>query len=262
MASIDVFCDEVAHRGAARLDRLVFALGGVFDSLVDVDTEVDRLDRLADRFTGNSAMDLLVWMSRSGFRGNSADYYNPDNSMLHRVVRTGFGIPITLSVLAIEIGRRHDIELVGIGAPGEFLFRSVDDDSSLYNPFRGKVVDQVEILALLDARPLPSGVRASDLLCPVGPLQIVERMLNNLEQIFQGRRSLVGLERVLRLRTALPSSSTAARRRYAAVLEECGDIGRGLEQIRRVIDSRDPADDVLAVRKDWLLRRRLEAHLN
>ena len=262
MASFDVFCDEVAHRDDARLDRLVFALGGVFDATVDVDAETSRLDGLATRFGGGTALDLLVWMQRSGFRGNAADYYNPDNSMLHRVLLTGHGIPITLSVLAIEIGRRHGLTLVGVGAPGEFLFRSVDDDVRLYNPFHGKVVERSEILALLDARPLPSGVRASDLLGPVGPLQIVERMLNNLEQIYQRRQSVVGLERVYRLRTALPDPTAATRRRYAAILEECGGIGPGLEQVRHVIDGRDPADDVLVARRDWLLLRRLEAHLN
>lgn len=262
MASIDVFREEVARRDDTRLDRLVLAFGGVFDALVDVDEEIDRLDRIAERFDGTTAHDLSTWMGRVGFRGNAADYYNPDNSMLHRVLRTGFGIPITLSVLAIEIGRRHDIALVGIGAPGEFLFRSADDDSRLFNPFRGTVVDATEILAVLDARPLPSGVRAGDLLCPVGPMQIVERMLNNLEQIYQQRRSLAGLERVYRLRTALPTAATGTRRRYAAILEECGEVGRALAEIQQVIDRRDPADDVLAVRKDWLLLRRLEAHLN
>lgn len=261
MVGIDAFRAEVEREDHARLDRLVLALGAVFDPCADVDAELRRLDRVATQFDGNTPRELLLWMRNVGFRGNGDDYYNPDNSMLHRVLRSGLGIPITLSVVAMEIGRRRGMHLVGIGAPGEFLVREVASNA-LLNPFRHSLVDEVVLGELLAQQATTLDVAGGELLPVVTPLQIIERMLNNLEVIYSRRANLVGLERVFRLRSALPSSTSAVRRRHAAILEEIGGIGEGLAQIQRVIDHRDPSEDVLAVRKDWLLLRRLEAHLN
>ena len=63
--------------------------------------------------------------SRSwGFVGNEADYYDPRNSMLHQVLGRHTGIPITLSVVYIEIGRRAGLRVEGVGLPGHFVVRA------------------------------------------------------------------------------------------------------------------------------------------
>ena len=76
-----------------------------------------------------------------GFRGNDADYYDPDNPMLDRVLDRRRGIPITLSVVLIEVGRRLGVAFTGIGAPGHFIVR--DERSGVYlDPFNGgRVLD-------------------------------------------------------------------------------------------------------------------------
>jgi len=70
-----------------------------------------------------------------GFRGNRADYYDPANSLLDQVLARRTGIPITLSVLAMEVGRRVGAPLVGIGMPGHFLVPEAPDGSSFHDPF-------------------------------------------------------------------------------------------------------------------------------
>ena len=73
-----------------------------------------------------------------GFRGNRDDYYDPRNSLLNEVLERRAGIPISLSVLAIEVGRRLRIPLEGVGFPGHFLVRVVGPRGVLLlDPFHG-----------------------------------------------------------------------------------------------------------------------------
>lgn len=103
---------------------------------------------------------------------------------------------------------------------------------------------------------------APEVLWPVGPVDIVERILNNLEQIYLRRSAPRGLELVYRLRVELPSATVATRRRYAEILERSGNFAEGIRQIRVVMDERHPSENVLTTRRDWLLLRRLQANLN
>ena len=57
----------------------------------------------------------------AGLRGNSSDYYDPRNSFLNQVIDRGLGIPITLSVIYMEVASRAGLRMSGIGMPGHFL---------------------------------------------------------------------------------------------------------------------------------------------
>src|SRR5438132_6820413 len=116
------------------LDRLAFLIAAHARPELDVDAQCERLDEMASDFGGGTAEGLIAWMQARGYRGNADDYYDPENSYLDRVVDRGLGIPITLSVLAIEVGRRAGVHLVGIGLPGEFIVAERDHPDRFHNP--------------------------------------------------------------------------------------------------------------------------------
>ena len=97
---------------------------------LDIPAYLNRIDGLAIEVTrhcqgspsGQKSLDALntVLFERHGFRGNRKDYYDPKNSFLHEVLDRRIGIPITLSVLYIEVGQRVGLAIEGVGFPGHF----------------------------------------------------------------------------------------------------------------------------------------------
>ena len=141
-----------------------------------------------------------------GFAGETSAYYHPDNSFLHRVVERRRGIPITLSVLAIEVGRRAEVTLEGIGMPGHFLVREAA--TGIYmDAFHGGVLLDEQACELLFRAATGAGREipfSADLLPAVNRAQILGRMLNNLGLVHRVNADAPSLEWVLRLRLALP----------------------------------------------------------
>ena len=174
-----------------------------------------------------------------GFRGDARNYYDPENSFLHRVMARRLGIPITLSVLTIEVGRRAGVHLEGVGMPGHFLVGV---------PGRGLYVDAFAGGELLDEAGCAARFRqvsgagaeaafGPDLLPRVGPHLILVRMLANLRGIYELRRSGRDLEWVARMRLALPDASAPEAMALASALELQGrflEAARELEEHARV----------------------------
>ena len=183
--------ERLVQRGEAEipLDEAALLIAAHADPAVDVAGALAQLDALASRCPGPSLDDLRRHLfGTEGFRGDDEDYYDPSNSFLHRVLDRRRGIPITLSVVTMEVGRRIGLAIEGIGMPGHFLVRH---EATLFDPFnRG---------ALLDAAQYDP-----ELLDPAGPVAIVARMLANLKQIYVSNGDATALEWVLRLRTAIP----------------------------------------------------------
>lgn len=137
-----------------------------------------------------------------GFRGNQDDYYDPRNSYLHQVIDRKVGIPITLSVLYIEVARRLGVDVQGVGFPGHFLVRYDDDEQTLVlDPFHmGMVLDTDELTTRLRAVVGRSAQLSEDMLRPVSKKRILLRMLANLAGIHHRQgdvlRSVAVLERM------------------------------------------------------------------
>ncbi len=111
----------------------------------DIEAALERIDVLANDCPERTFAALAGHLfGRLGFRGNVARYDDPDNSFLDQVLERRLGIPITLSVLMIESGRRIGVDVVGIGMPGHFLVRSTepgeDGDDVYCDPFNGGVL--------------------------------------------------------------------------------------------------------------------------
>jgi regulator of sirC expression with transglutaminase-like and TPR domain len=155
---------------------------------LDVAVETSRLDVIAERVAAPTRDALRrVVFDEAGLRGNADDYYDPENSFINRVLDRGVGIPISLAVVMMAVGRRAGVPLVGINAPSHFLVRD-DSDGALLDPFNAGTE-----VAYVDA-PVAS------------PLTVVDRMLNNLRTIYVTRGDITNLLWVLRLRTLLPGA--------------------------------------------------------
>lgn len=127
-----------------------------------------------------------VLFSAEGFKGNQDDYYDPRNSFLNCVLERKMGIPITLSVVYMEVARRVGLEVKGVGFPGHFLVTTQCDEQPLFiDSFNGgRIVTQKDLQALLD-RIYGGRLKVrSDFLVPISRRQIIERMLNNMKSIY------------------------------------------------------------------------------
>ena len=123
-----------------------------------------------------------------GFVGNQADYYDPANSYLDDVLDRHHGIPITLAVVTMEVGRRIGVPVVGIGLPGHFLLRDQVDHEVFVDPFHGgELLDRDGCRAVLRRLHGPDTDLDPAWLEPVGRVAILERLLANLVRIFQHR---------------------------------------------------------------------------
>ena len=124
-----------------------------------------------------------------GFRGNEDDYYDPRNSFLNDVLERKLGIPITLSLVYMEVGRRLELPIVGLGMPGHFLVKyRAQEDEIIIDPFhRGIILDEEECADLLSRASGQAAAFQPDYLAPVAKKQILTRMLNNLRSIYLSR---------------------------------------------------------------------------
>lgn len=146
-----------------------------------------------------------------GFRGNTEDYYDPRNSYLNDVIDRRTGLPITLAILYMELGRRIGLPLEGVSFPGHFLVRlRLRSGVLVLDPFTGGVPLSEPELRERMQRVIPEGatggLAVSELpleqfLEPATPRQILARVLRNLKGIYreadEPQRMLQVLDRML-----------------------------------------------------------------
>lgn len=156
---------------------------------------VDDLDSLRKRL-----------FDELGFTGDTENYYEPENSFLDIAIDKRRSIPITLSVLTIEVARRAGIKLDGIGMPGHFLVRSPLTGNYIDPFFRGEILDEVGCEARFkQVTGVTATVSFGPGMRPVSNKQeILARMLNNLKAIYKSRADGKSLEWVARMRLGIP----------------------------------------------------------
>lgn len=169
-----------------------------------------------------------------GFRGNHEEYYDPRNSFLNDVLERRLGIPITLAVVLIEVGRRAGIPILGVGLPGHFLVRHARHVELLLDPFdQGRVVTRAECAAIL-AR-IPGGMDFDEaMLKPVGPRHILVRMHNNLRAIYLQSGQITEAVRVVdRLILLEPEVPQHLRDRGVLLIKT--EDARGIDDVQRYL---------------------------
>jgi regulator of sirC expression with transglutaminase-like and TPR domain len=143
-----------------------------------------------------------------GFSGNRDDYYDRRNSFLNDVLDRRLGIPITLSLVYIEVGRRLGMPLVGVGFPGHFLTKLRGASEIVIDPFFGQILDDAACGERLRQMVGAQATFDRRLLRGAGAREILVRMLRNLKQIHAQAReheaALACCERILLVEPGLP----------------------------------------------------------
>jgi regulator of sirC expression with transglutaminase-like and TPR domain len=182
-----------------------------------------------------------------GFQGNRQDYYDPRNSFLNEVLDRRTGIPITLSLLYMEVSRRAGFIVEGVGMPGHFLVKHVcADEEILIDPFNaGAILDSEDCQRILDR--IFDGQVAFEprYLEPVKPRQILARMLQNLKVVyFNARAYPAAVSVVERLLILQPGCATEIRDRglLLSQLKAYAAATRDLERYLRLAPGAEDRD--------------------
>jgi regulator of sirC expression with transglutaminase-like and TPR domain len=182
---------------------------------LDIDAYLDKLATLAREAepivrAGEDTIEKVQLLSHflfelKGFEGNAENFKDPRNSFLNDVINRRLGIPITLSVIYLEVGRRLGINLFGVSFPTHFLVKAVDERGELIiDPFvGGKILALDEIRARLTqiyGQPVelnPAMLKSR------GARHILARMLRNLKLVYldtsDWTRALAALDRIILL---------------------------------------------------------------
>lgn len=173
---------ELAGEGLLAAAALEYARFAYPD--LDVQSYLDRLAAMADLVEGPTHLDLRRVVSiREGLGGDIDTYYDPRNSFLNEVMDRRRGIPITLAVVWMEVGRRAGIKVQGVGLPGHFLIYAA---GQLVDPFGGGEAIGADEAAALFAENYGGSPRLNpQWLDPVAPEAILERMLGNLTEAYR-----------------------------------------------------------------------------
>ncbi|PKB63657.1 MAG: hypothetical protein BZY80_06210 [SAR202 cluster bacterium Io17-Chloro-G2] len=244
--------------------RAAFLIAATEYPDLDIEGQVELLDSLAagvSRRLGGGK-DSLFYLNtlaeylfdEVGFRGNHEDYYDPDNSFLNQVLSRRLGIPITLSLLCSEVGKRIGIPLVGIGMPGHFLLRHQNEGDLFLDPFnRGILLSVNECAERLND--VARGNIAWDpaFLAPVGNRDFVARIIRNLKGIYLNGADHVRAIRMMDLLVALLPMEPKERRDRGLIHFELEHWEEAKEDLRRYLDSGSPKQDTAAV--NWMLGR-------
>jgi len=215
------------------LDEAALLIAAQARPELDVAAELGRLDELAAGCKEPTLDGLTHHLfTELGFRGNAENYQEPENSYLDEVVRRRMGIPIALSVVTMEVGRRLGVPLDGVGMPGHFLVRHRAEPATFLDPFGGgRRLDVAGCQAIFTS--LGGTGWDPPYLDPVGPRTILARMLLNLQGLFLPS-DLRSASWVLELRLAIPGLAVADRLGVARALGSLGRFGAAANELDRV----------------------------
>ena len=191
----------------------------------------------------------LVLFRELGFHGNDADYYDPRNSFLNEVLDRRMGIPITLSVVYLEVARRCGLAAQGINFPGHFLCKvPLDEGELIVDPFhRGRLLGKEDLQKLLQSTSRDARLSARHLRAASGR-DILSRMLLNLRAVYLERRDIPrALSAVERLLVLSPSDVRTLRER-AELYEKLGGSAAAAADLARVLEIEPSAQDAQALR--------------
>ncbi len=254
--------DAAGARPDAEIDlgetALLFAAAEYPD--LDLAHEVglfDSLGRAASRgaTNGDSPLGAANALSRFlfddlGFSGNQQDYYDPRNSYVNEVLKRRLGIPITLSLVYMEVGRRIGVPMVGVGLPGHFLMRHAEEPGLFVDAFHGGVLlSREECVQRFRDLTHPDEPWSDQYLAPIGKRDMLTRMLRNLKVAHLRRkdneRALFTATMLIRLRPDLAEE----RRDRGVVQSRLGRYEEAIEDLRGYLDQAPSSADAEAVRE-------------
>ena len=244
---------------------------------LDVPACLARLDELGAtlkrRLRGDiGPTETLIALNRYlfdelGFRGNEDDYYDPRNSYLNEVLDRRLGIPITLSIVYVEVGRRVGLALHGVSFPGHFLVKCpMRNGAVVLDPYaRGVSLGVEELqqrLKVLRSGVTPGADMVTQMIAAAGKKAILARMLRNLKGIYRERgdlqRALAAADRVISLE---PGAAEEYRDRAGLYFDmEC--FRAALSDFRSYLMLKPGAEDAAVVQRRVVELQQIAARLN
>lgn len=244
---------------------------------LDVAAYRARIDELAATLKRRlradiSPTDALIALNRYlfeelGFAGNVGDFYDPRNSYLNEVLDRRLGIPITLSLVHVEIGRRIGLAMHGVGFPGHFLTKCILRNGAVVmdSYARGAslgVEDLQQRLKVLRGGSLPTPDMVAQLLAAAGKKSILARLLRNLKGIYRERRdlarALAAADRIIALE---PAAAEEYRDRAGLYLDmEC--FRAALSDFRNYLMLNPKAEDAAVVQRRVVELQQIAGRLN
>jgi regulator of sirC expression with transglutaminase-like and TPR domain len=241
---------------------------------LDVAAYLRRLDGLADAVrarlpespTPADIIEQLNWQlfHEEGLAGNTGAYYDPRNSFLNDVLDRKTGIPITLSVIYLEVGRRLGLPLVGVGFPGHFLVKYTGPGGErVLDPFAGGATltheQLAEKLRTMYGESNPFVAQIPQLLLPASKKEILIRMLHNLKGIYVQQNDFERTLSVIDRLILLDPTQAAEIRDRGAIQQRLGRLQAALQDFRTYLQMAPKAEDAEAIRT---MLARMTARLN
>ena len=188
-----------------------------------------------------------------GFAGDGDNFFDPKNSVLSTVIDRRLGIPITLSVIYIELGRRMGVPLQGVSFPGHFLVMlSVGHGAVVLDPYSAGASLELEDLEHLlhqvdpsdqwERSPIP------ELLVPASPTEILVRMLRNLKGIYWKAQDLIAGITIQNMLLEIDSDLTIERRDRGILNQRLGHTPAALQDFSDYLESEPNAVDAELIR--------------
>jgi regulator of sirC expression with transglutaminase-like and TPR domain len=259
---LDRFAEVVSHESFSLAEASLLIAQDIYADL-DVTRYLDRLNDMAEtvrsRIPGDAfAEQKILAINHHLFReleflGNIDNYYDPRNSYLNEVIDRHTGIPITLSILYMEVGRRLGLNIHGISFPGHFLVKlKVKRGHMVIDPFIGGETQSESDLRqrLAQVLPAPQVEKAPihRYLEPASPRQIIARMLRNLKNIYmQADRPESALDVMQRMLLLLPESVDELRDR-GLLYQRLECFRPALSDLRNYLRRRPDASDAGDIR--------------
>ena len=262
---LDYFASLVADDEHFPLTEAAIAVAHHAYPDLDVQEVLDNIDLMVEKLKQRITNDMPhlqrlqhlkhFFFRELGFGPNQNDYYDPENSYLHSVIKTRRGIPISLALLLIEMGSQLELNIRGISFPNHFLVRiSLPQGEVVMDPLTGSSLSKTELQAMLDpyldaqgyrdelALPLSAFLRTSS------PREILSRFLRNLKSIYSHEdrwERLLGIQE--RLVILLPDSMEEIRDRGLA-LAQLDYVRPAIEDMHKYIELLPDAEDADEIR--------------
>ncbi len=269
-AARERFRELVSRRPGSSLSEAALIIALEQYPALDVSSYLDRMSEwsraIRDRVHGSSDVERMVaainefLFEQEGFHGEADDYYDPRYSFLNEVIDGHAGLPITLSIVYLEISRRVGIETVGIAIPGHFLVQlSGPWGEVLVDPFDdGRILSRSECQQFMD-RLYGGAVRLREHhLRSFSDEQILARLLAHLKSMYLARGDLAGAAAAFDRLVILGDVEPWDYRDRGFLAMQLHRYDEAIENLERYLQAAPSAEDAPRIReeirylRDWL----------